>query len=72
MFSDWLDYPYKSDWEETVNGDAVFVETEVIDETTFVIKRQTVDPEFADNATYSLTPYPKHIASKYEGDVRKK
>jgi len=29
-----------------------------------------VDPEFADNAIYSLTPYPKHIAAKYEGDVK--
>ncbi len=65
MFSDWLNYTYKSDWQETVNGETVFVEPEVIDETTFIIKRQTVDPEFADNAIYSLTPYPKHIAIKY-------
>src|SRR4030042_2504542 len=53
-----------------VNGEMVFVEPEVVNETTFVIKRQTVDPEFADNAIYSLTPYPKHIAIKYEGDVK--
>jgi len=70
MFSDWLNYPYKSDWQETVNGETVLVEPEVINETTFVIKRQTVDPEFADNAIYSLTPLPKHIAIKYEGDVK--
>ena len=69
MFSDWLNYPYKSDWQEVVAGETVFVEPEVIDETTFVIKRQTVDPEFVDNAIYSLTPYPKHIAIEYEGDV---
>ncbi len=70
MCSDWLNYPYKSDWEETVNGETVFVEPEVVNETTFLIKRQTVDPEFVDNAIYSLTPYPKDIAVKYEGDVK--
>ncbi len=70
MFSDWLNYPYQTDWQETVNGETVFVELEVIDETTFVIRRQTVDPEFMDSAIYSLTPYPKHIAVKYEGDVK--
>jgi peptide/nickel transport system substrate-binding protein len=69
MFSDWLNYPYKSDWQETVSEETVFVEPEVINETTFVIKRQTVDPEFVDNAIYSLTPYPRHIAIKYEGDI---
>lgn len=70
MFSDWLNYTYKTDWQETVDGETVFVELEVVNETTFVIKRQTVDPEFTDNAIYSLTPYPKHIAIKYEGDVK--
>ena len=70
MFSDWLNYPYKSDWQETVNGETVFVQPEVVNETAFTIKRQTVDPEFVDNAIYSLTPYPKHIAVKYEGDVK--
>ena len=70
MFSDWLNYPYKTDWQETVSGETVFVEPEVVNETTFVIKRQTVDPEFVDNAIYSLIPYPKHIAIKYEGDVK--
>ncbi len=69
MFSDWLNYTYQTDWQETVNGETVFVELEVVSETTFVIKRQTIDPEFADNAIYGLTPYPKHIAIKYEGDV---
>ena len=70
MFSDWLNFPYKSDWQETVNGETVFVKPEVVNETTFVIKRQTVAPEFADNAIYNLTPYPQHIAVKYEGDVK--
>jgi peptide/nickel transport system substrate-binding protein len=69
MFSDWLNYPYKSDWQETVDGETVFVEPSVINDTTFTITRQTVDPEFADNAIYVLTPYPKHIAVKYEGDI---
>jgi peptide/nickel transport system substrate-binding protein len=70
MFSDWLNYPYQSDWQETVNDETVFVQAEVVNSTTFKIKRQTVDPEFVDNAIYSLIPYPKHIAVKYEGDVK--
>jgi peptide/nickel transport system substrate-binding protein len=70
MFSDWLNYPYRSDWQETVNGETVFVEPIVVNDTTFTIKRQTVDPEFADNAIYGLTPYPEHIAVKYEGDIQ--
>ncbi|MFQ5996430.1 MAG: ABC transporter substrate-binding protein [Dehalococcoidales bacterium] len=70
MFSDWLNYAYQTDWQEIVNGEEVFVEPEVVDETTFTIKRQTVDPEFVDNAIYSLTPLPKHIAIKYEGDAK--
>ncbi len=70
MFSDWLNYVYQTDWQEVVDGEDVFVEVEVVDETTFIIKRQTVDPEFVDNAIYSLTPLPKHIAIKYEGDVK--
>ena len=70
MFSDWLNYTYQSDWQETVGDQRVFVEPAVVNETTFTITRQTVDPEFADNALYSLTPYPKHIAQKYERDVK--
>lgn len=70
MLSDWLNYPYKSDWEETVNGEATLVKPEAVNETTFIIRRQTVDPEFVDNNIYSLIPYPKHIAIKYEGDVK--
>jgi peptide/nickel transport system substrate-binding protein len=70
MFSDWLNYPYASDWQETLDGKQVFVDVKVVDATTFTITRQTVDPEFADNNIYSLIPYPKHIAVKYEGDVK--
>jgi len=70
MFSDWLNYTYQTDWQEVVDDETVFVEPEVVDETTFVIKRQTVAPEFLDDPIYSLTPYPKHIAVKYEGDVK--
>ena len=70
MFSDWLSYTYKEDWEETVNGEKMMVRPEVIDDTTFTITRQTVDPEFVDNAIYGLIPYPKHIAQRYEGNIK--
>ncbi len=70
MFSEWLNYPYASDYQEEVNGELVFIEPAVVNEMTFTIKRQTVDPEFVDNAIYSLTPYPKNIAVKYEGDIK--
>lgn len=69
MFSDWLNYPYKSDWQEEVEGKTVFVTPEVVDATTFTITRRTVDPEFV-YTIYDLTPYPKYIATKYEGDVK--
>jgi peptide/nickel transport system substrate-binding protein len=69
MCSDWLNYPYKSYWEEDVQGKTVFVKAEVISKTSFTITRQTVDPEFVYNI-YNLIPYPKYIASKYEGDVQ--
>ncbi len=70
MFADWLNYPYRSDWVEVVDGNETFVDVNVVNETTFTITRKTVDPEFVDNNIYSLTPYPKHIAVKYEGDVK--
>ena len=56
MFSDWLNYAYQTDWQEEVEGEMVFVEVETVDEFTFVIKRQTIDPEFVDNAIYNLIP----------------
>jgi peptide/nickel transport system substrate-binding protein len=69
MFSDWLNYPYKTNWQEEVNGEKVLVAPEVINATTFKITRQTVDPEFV-YIIYDLIPYPKYIATKYEGDVK--
>jgi peptide/nickel transport system substrate-binding protein len=68
MFSDWLNYQYRSFWQEEVNGELVFVKPEVVSNTVFKIVRQTVDPEFVYDI-YDLVPYPKNIASKYEGDV---
>lgn len=68
MFSDWLNYPYKDDWQEKVNGESVFITPAVVNDTTFTITRQTVDPEFVYNV-YDLIPYPEYITTKYEGDV---
>jgi peptide/nickel transport system substrate-binding protein len=68
MFSDWLNYPYKTDWQEQVDGKTVFVTPEIVNDTTFTITRQTVYPEFI-YTIYNLTPYPKYIATKYEGDI---
>jgi peptide/nickel transport system substrate-binding protein len=68
MFSDWLNYPYKSDWQEEVDGKTVLVTPQAVNDTTFTITRQTVYPEFV-YTIYSLTPYPKYIAINYEGNV---
>ncbi|MFQ5976148.1 MAG: ABC transporter substrate-binding protein, partial [Candidatus Hydrothermarchaeales archaeon] len=68
MFSDWLNYNYKGDWQEVVDGEQVYVEPRVVDKTTLSIVRQTVDPTFYFTVT-DLTAYPKHIVQKYEGDV---
>jgi peptide/nickel transport system substrate-binding protein len=68
MFSDWLNYTYQSDWQEEVGDETVFVTPQVVDETTFTITRQTVDPEFIYKVR-TLTPYPKYIAVNYEGDI---
>lgn len=70
MFSDWLNYNYREDWMEEVGGKKVFVTPEVINQTTFTITRQTVQPEFI-YTLYDLIPYPKYISVKYEGDVEK-
>lgn len=69
MFSDWLNYPYKSDWQEEIDGEIVFVTPGVVNEVTFTITRQTVDPEFI-YTVRTLIPYPRYIAIKYEGDVQ--
>jgi peptide/nickel transport system substrate-binding protein len=68
MFSDWLNYPYKIYWQEEVDGKTVFVTPQVVNNTTFTITRQTVDPEFV-YIIYDLIPYPKYIATKYEGNI---
>ena len=68
MFADWLPYPYKDSWQEEVNGEIVFVDAAVVDETTFTVTRQTVDPEFV-YTVYDLIPYPEYISVKYEGDL---
>jgi len=67
MCSDWLNYPYKSSWQEEVDGEKVFVQLAAVNDTTFTITRQTVDAEFV-YKIYDLMPLPKSIASKYEGD----
>src|SRR4030066_1719866 len=38
MFSDWLNYPYRSLWQEMVDGQTVFVQPGVVNDTTFTIK----------------------------------
>jgi peptide/nickel transport system substrate-binding protein len=68
MFSDWLHYPYSESWQEKVNDELVFVKPAVVSDTVFTITRQTVDPEFA-YTVYDIVPYPRAIASKYEGDI---
>ncbi len=69
MFSDWLNYTYKTDWQEKVDGQTVLLEAEAINDTTFKIIRKTVQPEFVYDV-YTLIPYPRHIAQKYEGDIK--
>jgi peptide/nickel transport system substrate-binding protein len=68
MFSDWLNYPYKSYWQEEVDGKTVLVTPQVVNDTTFTITRQTVYPEFV-YRIYNLIPYPKYIAVNYEGNI---
>lgn len=68
MFSDWLNYNYKADWQESIEGKLYFVEPEVKSENVFTITRQTVDPEFI-YTVYDLLAYPEHIVRKYEGDI---
>jgi peptide/nickel transport system substrate-binding protein len=68
MFSDWLNYNYKDDWQEDADGKKVFVTPAVVSDTAFSITRRSVQPEFV-YTLYNLMPYPKYIAVKYEGDV---
>ncbi|MFC1943029.1 ABC transporter substrate-binding protein [Chloroflexota bacterium] len=69
IFSDWLNYTYQSYWQEEVGDEMVFVTPKVVNEVTFTITRRTVNPEFIYRVR-GLTPYPKYIAVKYEGDVK--
>lgn len=69
MFADWLNYNYRGDWQESVEGEQVFVEPRVVDSVSFKIVRQTVDPEFYYTVT-DLIAYPKSLVQKYEGDIK--
>ncbi len=69
MFADWMAYPYAGDWQEEIDGKTVFVEPKVENETTFSITRKSVFPEFI-YTIRDLKVYPKHIVSKYEGNVK--
>lgn len=68
MFSDWLNYNYRDDWQEEVDGRKVYVKVDAVNATTFNVTRQTIDTEFV-YTLYDLTPYPKYVASKYEGKI---
>ena len=70
MFSDWLNYPYKDQWQETVNGQTVFVQPEVVNPRLSLLKDRPSTRNLWIMLIYSLIPYPKHIAVKYEGDVK--
>lgn len=65
MFADWIECPEKSKWQEIVEGKAVFISPEKVNETTFKVIRKTVDPDFI-YTIYDLMPYPKYIAIHYE------
>ncbi len=68
LFSDWLPYNYKDQYQETVNGKKQYVDVVALDKQTYQFRRQTVYPEFLYIAMGSLA-YPKHIAQKYEGNL---
>ncbi len=65
MLADWIPCPDRPSWEETVDGNTVGVQPEVVNDTVFKIVRKTVDPNFA-YSIYDLMPYPKNIARNYE------
>lgn len=68
LFSDWLPFSYKDDYQETVEGRKQYVDVAAVDRQTYQFRRQTVDPEFLYTVT-DFWAYPKHIARKYEGDL---
>jgi peptide/nickel transport system substrate-binding protein len=68
LFSDWLPFNYKDDYQETVNGKKQYVDVVALDKQTYQFRRQTVYPDFFYRVT-DLWAYPKHIAQKYEGNL---
>jgi len=68
LFSDWLPFNYKDDYQESIDDEVEYVDVKVVDKQTYQFSRQTVDPEFLYTVT-DFWVYPKHIAQKYEGDM---
>jgi len=68
LFSDWLPFNYKDDYQETVDGERQYVDVRAVDKQSYQFVRQTVDPEFLYTVT-DFWAYPKHIVEKYEGDL---
>ncbi len=68
LFSDWLPFNYKDDYQEIVNGKRLYVDVVAVDKQTYEFRRQTVDPEFLYTVT-DFWVYPEHIARKYEGSL---
>lgn len=68
LFSDWLPFNYKDDYQEIIDGRRQYVDVVALDGQTYEFRRQTVDPEFLYTVT-DFWAYPKHIAQKYEGDL---
>ena len=66
MFSGWLNYNYKDDWQEDVDGAKQFVVPAVVDNTTFTVTRRSVQPEFI-YTLYDLMPYPSYLTAIYLG-----
>ncbi len=67
LFSDWLPFNYKDEYQENVNGKKQYVDVVALDKQTYQFRRQTVYPEFFYRTT-DFWAYPKHIAQKYEGN----
>jgi ABC-type transport system substrate-binding protein len=65
MFADWLKCADMPRWQESVDGNLVFVSPEKVNDSSFKIVRKTVDPDFIYNI-YDLMPYPQSIAMHYE------
>ncbi|MFQ5814950.1 MAG: ABC transporter substrate-binding protein [Candidatus Hydrothermarchaeaceae archaeon] len=68
LFSDWMPFNYKDDYQETIDGEREYVDVVAVDKHTFEFVRQTIDPEFLYTVT-DFWAYPKHIVQKYEGDM---